>query len=470
MHVPPPPPNWYDAPPEPTPTFAWTRLSDIPERPIQWVDYPFLQGSAFHLLAGVKNAGKGTWLANAAARVTRGELGPNHNVLWVALGEDSYSVDVRPRVRAAGGVVEHVDVLTGWGFQLPDHGQMLEDQIREREAGLVVLDPLGGTLGGKRSTNHDFDVRPVLQALNYMADATGTMIFGVRHVSNKAGQRGDGVLSGVLGSSDWVNIPRAVLALIHDDVDPGMRHLFSVASNRGPADTPGQMIQIEGVPLDGHEFPVTTARVIGESHKDPDELLSIKRTRQSSRSDTARVILCQVLLEADDRTMESDALDAEVAQRTGLSARTIRNLRMALNKEGLIRARPVNSMSGAKTWEAILTNAGAALATNTPLATPLTPTGSSTPTTEVIMRESRDSGLEYNPPFAGETADFAQSRIDFDRFGTLGHVSTGESPESRDPRTDGTLGDPGDSGPPQLPPDAPDWERQFWNQRNGGQP
>jgi hypothetical protein len=43
-------------------------------RRVEWIDKPFLQRDAFHLLAGRKGVCKGTWSANLAARVTRGDL------------------------------------------------------------------------------------------------------------------------------------------------------------------------------------------------------------------------------------------------------------------------------------------------------------------------------------------------------------------------------------------------------------
>jgi hypothetical protein len=377
-----------DAPPqwgglgEPQPSFQWKQLSTIPVRPITWVEYPFLQGSAFHLLAGIKNSGKGTWLASVAARATRGEFNPTgwpQRVLWLALGEDSYAIDVRPRIEVAGGDPAGVIVLDGFGFHLPEHAQQLDDQVREAEAAVVIIDPLGGTMGG-RSTDNDSEVRPALAALNTLADQTGTMVFGVRHITNKASKRGISVLEGILGSSDWVNIPRAVLALLHDEADPQMRHLFTMTGNRGPSDAPGRMLRIEGVQVEGHEHDVAFARVVGESHKDPDELLLAKRARKTSRSDVAEAIVLAMLNETPGGSMESDTLDAEVAKRAGLAAKTIRNVRSEMAKRGLVKPYPEKDEFGSVLrWNITITNAGIALASdtnNSPLATPLTPTSS----------------------------------------------------------------------------------------------
>src|SRR5262245_57303107 len=94
----------------PNNSLGWRQLSEIEPRPIIFLDQPVWQEAAFHLLVGRKNSGKGTFLAGEAARVTRGELGERPKVIWIAAGEDSYAIDVRPRIEAAGGNVDNITV------------------------------------------------------------------------------------------------------------------------------------------------------------------------------------------------------------------------------------------------------------------------------------------------------------------------------------------------------------------------
>lgn len=502
-----------DAPPqwggfgEPQASFQWKQLSEIPIKPIQWVEYPFLQGSAFHLLAGIKNSGKGTWLASVAARITSGQLtGRPQRVLWLALGEDSYAIDVRPRIEVAGGDPAGVIVLDGYGFKLPDHGQQLEDKVRETGAAMVIVDPLGGATSG--SSSDDWNVRPALSALNVLADQTGTMVFGVRHISNKIQKRGISVLEGILGSSDWVNIPRAVLALLHDEVDPQMRHLFTMTGNRGPSDTPGLMVRIEGVQVADHEHDVSFARVLGDSHKDPDELLSAKRARKTSRSGTAEAIILALLAETPGGSLESDVLDAEVAKRCGLAAKTVKNIRFEMGKRGLVKPWPDKDEFGSVTrWNIMLTNAGVAHAnpdalqtpTASPLATPLTPTSSTTETTRAYARETGSGdlqgkthipstfrtgsgdlqGLSGETPANGQIPTLPPGSSNGHHpehslqlgFG-LNTPDPDENPDPEDPEKTGS-----GAGKPNLrqytapvhTEAMPGWERA-WHQRNGGKP
>src|SRR5512133_335945 len=105
MHAPPEALGAAARPPDDSPrptTLAWEPLSAIEMRSIVFLDKPLWQADAFHLVTGRKGVGKGTVLANLAARVTRGELGPKRRVVWIG-SEDSASIDIKPRVIAAGG-------------------------------------------------------------------------------------------------------------------------------------------------------------------------------------------------------------------------------------------------------------------------------------------------------------------------------------------------------------------------------
>ena len=56
--------------------------------------------------------------------------------------------------------------------------------------------------------------------------------------------------------------------------------------------------------------------------------------------------------------MESDALDAAVAENAGLNARTVRNLRVELKDKGWLRSVPEKDEHGEiRRWNVALTNA-----------------------------------------------------------------------------------------------------------------
>jgi hypothetical protein len=314
-------------------------LSEIVMRPIVFADKPLLQASAFHLLAGRKGVGKGTWLAHVAGRVTRKELGPKRRVIWIALGEDSYEIDVKPRIIAAKGDPKLIKYLRRGRLRLPDDISTLLRQARELGGvGLIIIDPLGGGTGA-RNTNADSDVRPAIAPLNELADLLDCVVIGVRHITNKKVEGGS--LAGILGSSDWVNVPRAVLALVHDDDDDELRHIQVVAGNRvkGAA---ARSFRITGAPIvkDGED--VTLAVDFDDSDKDVDELLANSNGRRGRIDKQAlqRLILEQLATGGKTRTyLDEVAADEHKATPDQVYRQAIEPLREAgkitAKKDGL---------------------------------------------------------------------------------------------------------------------------------------
>ena len=110
---------------------SWKQLSEIEARPIVFADRPIWQQSAFHLLVGRKNSGKGTLLAAERLGLLVASSASTAHVLWVATGEDSYAIDVRPRIEVAGGDISRVTVLNQGRLVLPDHVNDLLHKARE---------------------------------------------------------------------------------------------------------------------------------------------------------------------------------------------------------------------------------------------------------------------------------------------------------------------------------------------------
>ena len=179
---------------------TWELLADIEMRSIVFLDAPLWQASAFHLVAGRKGVGKGTMLADLAARATRGELGERRNVVWIG-SEDSASIDIRPRIAAAGGDDQRIAIVTDW-IQLPRDIEALSNTVGAiQEVGLVIVDPIGNHIAGK-SSNAETDIRDAIGQLNRLADDHECLVAGVRHLSEKEAKAG--ALAAILGSSAWV--------------------------------------------------------------------------------------------------------------------------------------------------------------------------------------------------------------------------------------------------------------------------
>ena len=287
----------------------WQRLSDIEMRSIVFLDSPFWQADAFHLVAGRKGVGKGTQQADLASRVTQGELGQKRNVVWIA-SEDSAAIDIKPRLIAAGGDPERVIIVKTW-VQLPRDIEALGNLIaRIGDVGLVIIDPVGNHITGK-SSNSDTDIRDAIAPLNDLADEHETMVVGVRHLTEKEAK--GGVIAAILGASAWAQVPRVVIAIARDR-SMGVSVMQCVAGNRMAPDTPGRAFRIEGVEIDGLENAVTRAVWLGDSTKDVEALIGETAGKTPSASETARELILDALEDAPGQRIESDELDARVRQ------------------------------------------------------------------------------------------------------------------------------------------------------------
>jgi hypothetical protein len=212
-------------------------LADVKPKGVEWHSKPFVQVSAFHLLAGQGGSGKGSWLASLTSAMTLGKTeylkGEVRNVLVIST-EDSAEIDLVPRIMAAGGDVQRVFTLRKSILLPRDIGYLEETIKKERKGaptGLVIIDPVANHIGGK-STDDEGSVREAINNLNHVADRTNTAIIGVRHPT----KYGDGGVTSVLGSGAWTHCPRVVLMMKQsEDVPYSLddRVLEVVKSNRG---------------------------------------------------------------------------------------------------------------------------------------------------------------------------------------------------------------------------------------------
>jgi hypothetical protein len=311
-----------------------TPLTEIRMRSIEWLEKPLWQRSAFELLAGAKGAGKGTYLAGLASRVSLS----GENVLFVST-EDSTEIDLKPRLVAAGAEIGRCFVIKQH-VRLPGHVDELRDLADELGGvGLLVVDPVANHIGD-RNSNSDGEVRDAIAPLNRLADDLGCLLVGVRHPGK---DRSRGAVASILGSTAWVDTPRAVVMMAVDDEDPLVRHIQVVAGNRS-LNGSAQAFRLDAVDVPGLTEPITLAVDLGESAKSVDELLEIRNVPET-KTGKARELILDILEEEGEQ--ESDALDAHVARQTGLSARTVRDARMAVAREGLIQSRPDKDETGA---------------------------------------------------------------------------------------------------------------------------
>lgn len=302
--------------------------SDVEMRSIEWFEKPLWQQRAFELLAGPKGAGKGTYLAGFAARVSQ-----TANVVFIAT-EDSAAIDLVPRLTAAGASLKRVYIIKQH-IKLPDDIAALEQFAHDiGGVGLLVIDPVANHIGDSNS-NSDAEVRHAIAPLNKLADDLACLIIGVRHPGK---DRSRGAVASILGSTAWVDTPRAAVMIAVDDEDPLVRHIHVVAGNRS-LNGSGHTFRIEAIDVAGLTEPITRAVMLGDSTKSVDQLLAAPRVASDSRVPAARVQ--EVVLEALATGEKSRTyLDQVCADELGVKPDTVYKSGLEpLRKDGAIVSR-----------------------------------------------------------------------------------------------------------------------------------
>ncbi|MCU1614804.1 MAG: hypothetical protein JWO98_2344 [Frankiales bacterium] len=274
-----------------------TAASAVPLRAVRWLWDARLPLGSLTLLGGREGIGKSTAAYTLAADITRGQLDGHHKgtprSVVVCATEDSWGHTIAPRLLAAGADLDRVyrvDVTTSegidGGLSLPADIAGLEHQMRDVDAVLLLLDPLMSRLDAALDTHKDSEVRQALEPLTALADRTGATVLGLIHVNK--GRTSD-PLTSLMGSRAFAAVARAVLYVIADQDDPGLRLLGLAKNNLGRADLPTLRFRIESAHVaDTDEGPIWTGRLTwaGEDPRSLTAVLEDSHDTSDNRSAT----------------------------------------------------------------------------------------------------------------------------------------------------------------------------------------
>lgn len=232
-----------------------TCLAEVEPAEVRWL-WPgrFARGK-LSLIAGQPGLGKSFLTLDMAARVSRGDAWPleegapiraPENVVLLS-AEDDIADTIRPRLDAAGAVVERVyavstvpagATLDGKArrapFRVTEHLPML-DRVIEQIGGcaLVIIDPISAYLG-KTDSHNNSEVRDALVPLAAFAAKHQAALVVVTHL-NKSQQAN--ALNAIIGSVAFVAAARAAYVVSRDPGDPRRRLFLPVKNNLGLDET-----------------------------------------------------------------------------------------------------------------------------------------------------------------------------------------------------------------------------------------
>jgi hypothetical protein len=266
----------------------------------------------------------------------------------MVVAEDDLGAQVKPRLIAAGADFEYVHVLEVMAGEdedallIPDDLPQLEKLIEDSGAAIVTIDPLLTHFNGRADSYKDHDVKRVLTPLSKLAQRTGCAIIGVHHFKKdtSAGARFAGQ-----ASSAFSTTARIVLSMAKDD--EGLHVVEVSKSNIGPeGDGLSYRVRVVNVDAaDGDVAEVPLLELDGAADHTVDEILT--KPKQPTKSAQARELILKLVADAE---IEPDELDKRVADEVGLKPRSVRDQRMNLNREGLIRSVQVRDSHAVSHW------------------------------------------------------------------------------------------------------------------------
>ena len=153
-------------------------LSAICTDRVRWLWEPYLPRGKLAILDGDPGVGKSLLTVDIAARLSRGGPMPNGvtldrpHVTLLLSGEDRAQDTIAPRTAAAQADLTRIYVLAstdGAQMSFPADLGTLEEEMRERRADLVVIDPIMAFLPPEVAANNDQSVRGALNLFAALA-------------------------------------------------------------------------------------------------------------------------------------------------------------------------------------------------------------------------------------------------------------------------------------------------------------
>jgi RecA-family ATPase len=314
-------------------------------------------------LYGVEGMGKSLETVRIAAAVTRGDLpgaleGEPRRVL-IATTEDGWRETIAPRLKAAGAdmsMVGHWRITENGSDEapeLPRDADILAEDARGNNVGLVILDPVVSHLDGRADSHKAKDVRKALEPLHRVAEIEGFAVLGIMHLNKEKGsdsrQRGQ-------GSTAFREVFRSTLVFGPDPDAPQDKSARVVAldKNNLVPPQPAYRMQIESVTLEDADpdtgEPIRTARILlgEEASYTAEDVLEAAATGKarglSEKADRARLFLRERLAAGGGVTPTKETEAAAEAE--GISATALRKAREDLK----LKSRRVPGAEGT-VWE-----------------------------------------------------------------------------------------------------------------------
>ena len=328
--------------------------ASVKPKDVDWLWFNRIPTGAITYGVGKPGNAKSLWSTDLAARVSSGADFPDcknehaaQKVLMYA-GEDSIETTVIPRLIRAGAKLENIELLDNNSFEVFDREYNRVDRrgidlsqdvpilsalIKKHPAiKLLILDPITGVFGGK-NTNHDKDMRPIMNQLKDMLEARGLTLVGIAH-TNKRGEAA--AIDQIQGASSIAGAARAAWLFTRDpESDHEHAHQMTCIKGNLSDNHDGLKLLTVAEAVPGLKRPVPSI-VWGESTKmhadEANQALKEKRETKVNKRDAVKLAI-QALL--GEKPLLSNDVYAPL-EKQGHSSETIKRAAGELTDEKVI--------------------------------------------------------------------------------------------------------------------------------------